>query len=278
MRQALRSIVVALAGGLVAVATVSAQVPDTVPGGGPAVARALAAAANNPAAPVTLFQLRNVLAPSVPGSTGAANIFQLEPVVPVRRFSLIHVPQLLKLTVPFVSLPSPASASGLGDIQLFDLFTFPHSWGRWGLGPALAFPTASDSLLGAGKWQAGPAVAFIYTGIANLVLGAVLQNPISFAGDASRPDVNNLIITPSITYNLAGGWYAGMSDFNTSFDWEDGGAATIPLGLQVGKVQSIGKQPFSFSMEAGYNVARATSTTPHWELGIEATAILSRKH
>ena len=255
----------------------ASQTPDTVPGGGPVSVRALSAAANNPAAPVTLLQLRDVVAPSVPGSTGAGNLLQLEPVIPVRRFHLLPFEQLLKLTVPFPSLPSPVSAFGLGDIELFDLITIKQSWGRWGFGPGLVFPTATDSALGQGKWQAGPAVALIYTGITNLVVGAVLQNPISFAGSATRPDVNSLVITPSATYNLPNGWFAGMSDFNWTFNWEADGAATIPLGIQVGKVHAIGKQPFTFSVEAGYNVARASSATPDWEIGIEITAIFRRK-
>lgn len=255
----------------------ASQAPDTVPGGGAVSARALAAAANNPAAPVTLLQLREVVAPSIPGSAGAGNLFQLEPVIPVRRFHLLPFAQLLKATIPFPSLPAPVNAFGLGDIQLFDLFTIKQSWGRWGFGPALVFPTATDSSLGQGKWQAGPAVAVIYTGIPNLVLGGVLQNPISYAGSATRPNTNSLVFTPSVTFNLAQGWFVGMSDFNMSWNWEDGGAATIPLGVQVGKLHSFGRQPVSFSVEVGYNVVRASSTTPHWEIGVEVTPILRRK-
>jgi len=52
------------------------------------------------------------------------------------------------------------------------------------------------------------------------------------------------------------GWFAGLGDFNVTFNWEDGGAATIPLGPQVGKVFTIGSQPISVSAEAAYVVAR----------------------
>jgi hypothetical protein len=157
---------------------------------------------------------------------------------------------------------------------VFDLVSVKTSWGRWGFGPALVFPTASSRALGAGKWQAGPAVALIYTGIKNLTLGAILQNPASFAGDASRPNVNSLIITPSVTLNLQEGWFVGLSDYNTSFNWENSGAATVLLGVQVGKILRIDKHPLSLSVEAGGSVARPGGTpAPGWIFGIEVTPI-----
>ena len=179
----------------------------------------------------------------------------------------------MKITLPFPSLPSPVSQAGVGDLQVFDLVTISQSWGRWGFGPALVFPTASSPVLGNGKWQAGPSFALIYTGVKHLVVGAVLQNPISYAGSPNRPDVNNLIVTPSLTYNLPEGWFAGYSDFNWVFDWKDHGAVTFPVGLQVGKVFTIGKQPLSFSLEGGYYAARPSSSFPRWTIGIELTPI-----
>ena len=149
--------------------------------------------------------------------------------------------------------------SGVGDLQVFDLVTIKESWGRWGFGPALVFPTASDEALGQGKWQAGLAVALIYTRVKNLTVGAVWQNPFSFAGDSDRAGVNNLIITPTLTYTLEKGWFAGLSDFNWTFDWKDDGAATLLLGLQVGRVFVIGKQDVSLSFEAGGAAARPSS-------------------
>ena len=45
------------------------------------------------------------------------------------------------------------------------------------VGLSFVFPTASSENLGQGKWQIGPAIALMYTGIQNLVFGAVFQNP-----------------------------------------------------------------------------------------------------
>ena len=68
-----------------------------------------------------------------------------------------------------------------------------------------------------------------------------------------------MIITPTFTFNLKEGWFVGLSDYNWTFNWEHGGtaamplgvSATLPLGVQVGKVVTIGRQPVSLSVEAG---------------------------
>jgi hypothetical protein len=46
--------------------------------------------------------------------------------------------------------------------------------------------------------------------------------------------VNALAITPTLTYNLPHGWFAGYCDFEWTIDWKNGGAATNPVGLQCG--------------------------------------------
>lgn len=248
--------------------------PQGGPQAGPADARALANQVNNPAAPVTLIQFRDVLLPSVQGFDGPTNEFQIQPVLPLGPFPSFPLLQLVKVTIPFPSVPSPIGVSGFGDLQVFDLISIKQSWGRWGFGPALVFPTASDPKLGQGKWQAGLSVALMYTGVKHLTAGAILQNPISFAGGRDRANVNNLIITPTLTYNLPDGWFAGLSDFNCTFDWKNDGAGTVLLGAQVGRVFSIDTRGFSLSFEAGGAVATPSSLPrPGWILGFEFSPI-----
>lgn len=230
---------------------------------------------NDPTAPLSLIQFRNVLAPSVPGADGPANLFEIQPVLPVSSSYGIPFDQLIKITLPIGTTPDPGRTTGLGDFQIFDLVTIKQSWGRWGLGPTLLFPTATSDSLGQGKWQAGPAAAFMVTAVKHLQMGAVFQNPISFAGDSSRDRVNALSITPTLTYNLPGGWFGGHSDFDWIIDWQNGGEATIPIGLQIGKVFALGSVPFSFSIEGAYNVRRA-SGEPEWLVGIELNWILPK--
>lgn len=250
--------------------------PPGIAHGAAADPSVLADQAANPAAPLTQIQIRDVLLPNVAGADGATNLLQVQPVVPIGPFKSLPFLQLVKITVQVPSLPAPVKDSGFGDVALFDLVSIKTSWGRWGFGPSFVFPTASSEDLGAGKWQAGPAVALIYTGTRNLTAGAVLQNPVSFAGDPGRPDVNELIINPTLTFNLTKGWFAGLSDFSWTFDWEDGGAATIPLGIQVGKIVRIGRQPLSVSVEAGRTAVRPDGTPdPGWILGFEFSPIFN---
>ena len=85
-----------------------------------------------------------------------------------------------------------------------------------------------------------------------------------------------MIITPTFTFNLAEGWFVGLSDYNFTFNWESGGAATVPLGLQVGKVVTLGKQPVSLSVEAGGAAARPSGApSPGWILGFEVSPIFN---
>ena len=254
-------------------------------------AQEIANEANNPAAPVTLIQFRDILLPNgntpgvvagLGGASGMVNSLQMQPVLPIGPFKSFPHVQLMKITMPIAVSLSGGSAtqqysvSGVGDLQVFDLLTFKESWGRWGVGPALVFPTASAKQLGAGKYQAGPSFALIYTGITNLTVGAVIQNPISYAGSPNRPSVNSMIITPTFTFNLKEGWFVGMSDYNWSFNWENGGALTFPIGVQAGKIIRIGKQPFSLSAEVGGVAARPANTpNPGWLFGFELSPIFN---
>ena len=96
---------------------------------------------------------------------------------------------------------------------------------------------------------------------------------LTFSGGCSRECVDASYITPTLTYKMPGGWFGGYSDFDWIFDWEND-EATIPVGLQIGKVFSLGSVPFSFSLEGAYNVVRPADT-PQWLVGIELNWILT---
>jgi len=228
---------------------------------------------NDPTAPLSLVQFRDILAPDVPGYDGPANLLEIQPVLPIGRSQHIPFAQLIKVTVPVATSPDPGGTTGLGDVEIFDLASIKAPWGRWGIGPVFVIPTATDDELGQGKWQAGPAAAIIVTAVKGLQAGAVFENPISFAGDSKRERVNALSITPTVTYNLPSGWFGGYSDIDLEFDWENGGEATIPLGAQVGKVFKAGTVTLSASVETAYLVARPDGT-PRWVAGFEFTWVL----
>lgn len=107
--------------------------------GGGKTAQEIANEANNPAAPVTLVQFRDILLPNanapgvVPGLGGASgmvNSLQVQPVLPIGPFNSFPYVQLMKITMPIavsISGGSPTqqfSVSGVGDLQVFHLLTF----------------------------------------------------------------------------------------------------------------------------------------------------------
>ena len=51
----------------------------------------------------------------------------------------------------------------------------------------------------------------------------------------------------------------------SGFSWEDGGAPTIPLALQVGRVVKMGSLAWNLAMEGEYTVVNAGSA-PIWSL------------
>lgn len=114
---------------------------------------------------------------------------------PFRTGGLNHI---ARATLP-IPTHTPSDEHGLGDLVLFDLIVFNEPWGRWGLGPVMLFPTASDDALGSDKWAMGPAIGFAARR-PGLLWGAVNQNLFSFAGNDHREDVDVSILQPIVSY------------------------------------------------------------------------------
>jgi hypothetical protein len=106
---------------------------------------------------------------------------------------------------------------GFGDIQesFFWAPKIPHDL-AFGVGPTFIFPTG-DSFIGTGKWQAGPTFAVTWKpGRWSAVL--LFYQVWSFAGQASRSDVNRTRLQPSLSYTFPDStqWKVGSE---TDYDW-----------------------------------------------------------
>src|SRR5215470_13147684 len=117
---------------------------------------------------------------------------------------------ITRTIVPLVNEPGAPGERytfGIGDIQP-TLFLSPPSAETfiWGIGPVLQFPSASATSLGSGKWEIGPAAAAILNW-GPWQVGAQVNNRWSFAGDRSRPSVNEFFIQPLVNYTLPEAWY-----------------------------------------------------------------------
>jgi hypothetical protein len=224
----------------------------------------LQAAAADPTWPLIQVTLDYDLAVTNRGGSGSAHRLLFQPVIPLAPFKGFPVGQIIRPSLPLISSPGPDRATGLGDLTIFDVF-LPrrHSWGALGAGPVVVFPTATDDRLGQGKWQIGPAAAVIYQAIPNVQIGVILQNPISFAGDADRQSVNQLLVQPIAQYNLPDGWYVSMGDLTWTFDWKHGGDATIPLAFQAGRVFPLFGQQWNLAVQPFYTVVHS-GPSPRW--------------
>jgi len=116
---------------------------------------AAAAAANNPLANMTSFQLQNYYASDLYGLPDeTSNTAWLRFVKPFGKV-------LVRASATLETIPTSTteSISGLGDLNVFAayLMTDPSSPKQYGIGPLVVAPTATDEALGADAWQLGAA-------------------------------------------------------------------------------------------------------------------------
>ncbi|MEE9457998.1 MAG: neuromedin U [bacterium] len=149
---------------------------------------------------------------------------------------------------------------GLGDINATAFIT-PAAPGKvmWGVGPILSFPSGSDAKLTTGKWGVGPS-ALVLAMPGRWVLGLLVNNVWSVAGDENRGDVNAFLAQPFANYNLPHGWYLSSSPIITA-NWkaEEDDRWTVPFGAGVGKLHRFGKLPVNLAAHGYYNVVHLES-------------------
>ena len=251
----------------------------------------LAGEARDPTASVTAFQIRYDLVSSfhnLPDATQGSIV--LQPVIPWKLAGKPHVGRVtlgyttsgpdwgdLALAAEAGNLPPnyvpTADKTGLGDLALVDFFIFDAPWsGRWGIGPALIVPTASDPALGSEKWSIGPAAVAIYRKD-KLQIGLLGQGLFSIAGDSDRDDVNVISFQPFGGYGFAGGWSVGLSDmkFNYNLDAKQWVAAS--LGGRLEKLVQFGKLPARLFVDVEYQFVDSI-VAPEWTYRFSVVPLL----
>ncbi len=180
--------------------------------------------------------------------------------------------------LPLINQPVGSSDEefGLGDLN-YSLFFSPADPGKWiwGVGPTVTLPTATDDVLGSGKFSAGPtAIALSMPG--QWVIGGLVSQQWSFAGEGGREDVNSMAFQYFVNYNLKKGWSI-KSTPTILANWEASSSDTwtVPFGGGVGKVFKIKKQPFSAALQLFYNVERPDDASD-WDLQFTLTALFPK--
>jgi hypothetical protein len=246
----------------------------------------LAKAAQNPVAAMISLPFQNNILFGVGPDDDVANVLNIQPVIPftvgdwnIINRTIVPLIYLPEVTSGLPELPEGVSAGetfGLGDIN-HSIYFSPADSGPviWGIGPSLTFPTATDEMLGTEKWSAGPAaVALAQPG--PWVVGSLVRQLWSFAGDGDRQDVSQLLIQPFVNYNMEDGWYLVSSPIITA-NWEadSDDTWTVPVGGGFGKIFRIGNQPMNAQLQGFYNVEHP-QFGPEWIMRFQLQFLFPR--
>lgn len=237
---------------------------------------ALAKAAQNPIADMISLPLQNNTYFGVGTDGDTANVLNIQPVYPLSYgdwnvitrtiVPLVYVPDL---TAGLAELPSQdreGSKFGLGDIN-FSAYLSPATTGKvmLGIGPSITFDSATSRETGSGKYSAGPAAVVVYMP-KPWVVGTLVRQLWSFAGNSSRDTVSQLLVQPFVNYNFGEGWYAVSAPIITA-NWEAERSADtwqVPIGGGFGKIFRVGAQPMNVSLQ-GYRMIESSRFGPDWQ-------------
>lgn len=216
-----------------------------------------------------------------PGSE-TQHLLNIQPVYPISLSADWNL--ITRTIVPVLSQPAFAAGqereTGLGDIQL-SLFLSPASAASgviWGVGVVGQLETATDDRLGQGKWGLGPtAVALKISG--PWVVGGLINNIWSVAGDDGRANVNQMLIQPFVNYNFPQhpGRYLTFSPIITA-NWEadSDNTWTLPLGLGIGQVTKFGRLPVNLQASAYYNIDKPDVVGADWQLRLQMALLFPK--
>jgi len=193
-------------------------------------------------------------------------VFNIQPVFPVNLSGdwILYSRTILPLVDQPGSAPGEGYTFGTGDIQETVLLSPPSSPAFiWGLGTVFQAPSASSTSLGSGKWEIGPAAAAILTG-KWWQLGGQVYNLWSFAGDASRPAVNAMLVQPLLNVFLPQNWYLTFGPQVTA-NWKasSGNKWTVPVGGGIGRAFSVAGKSGTAQVEA-YKYVERPSGSATW--------------
>ena len=219
----------------------------------------LAKMSQNPIGNIVSLPFQNNTSFGIGPDDKVSNVLNIQPVYPTSlgsKWNLINraiVPVVYRQEV----IPGTGSAFGLGDISYTGFFS-PADPGKliWGVGPSFLFPTATESRWSSDKWSAG-AGAIALTMPGNWVLGGLVSNVWSFAGDDDAADVNQMSFQVIANYNLSDGWYLSSTPVIIA-NWEapSSNRWTIPIGGGVGKIMKWGNQNVDLKVQGYYNLKK----------------------
>jgi hypothetical protein len=254
---------------------------DTAGGGGASADNEKAASAElakklqNPVASLISVPIQNNWDFGIGPANAMRYTANVQPVIP---FSLNENLNLITRTiVPVIYAESAVKggrdAWGLGDVVQSFFLSPAEPVAGWivGAGPALLYPTATDSTLGGGKWGAGP-TAVVLQQKNGWTYGALANHLWSYEGWGNN-EVNATFVQPFLSYTTKKFTTFGLATEST-YDWSNR-QWTVPLVASVSQLLKIGKQPVQFSLGAKY-YADIPSGGPDWGLRFAVTFLFPK--
>ncbi len=220
-----------------------------VPGTGESTDQDAIKQANNPLASIKTVNVHNYFTPMLSGVPNAT-IDQIW-----LRYAQPIGPIIFRVSMPAVveSFPWVEPQAGLGDLNAFVMYKLPLKTEGidLGIGPAITFPTGTNSM-GAGKWQLGASAVVFFMNNPVIQWGSLVTWQMSIAGDEDRSDVNMLTPQLFFMWQIGGGTYLRSTAIWT-FDFINE-AYNIPIGLGIGKVVKSGNLVFNIFLEPQVSV------------------------
>jgi hypothetical protein len=199
----------------------------------------LSARATDPTASLMSFGFVNDFHTSFHDLDDKGFEFRFQPVVPFRAWGASNI---LRVVVPYQGT-GPGNA-GLKDVSIFDLIIVPQHWGRLAVGPVMSLSQSESDA--ESKFAIGPAIGVVKPLSKRLLVGAFSQNLF-----AAHTGISQL--QPVITYQLGHGWALSAGDAQFTYDWERDEWTNVPVGVQLGVVRIVAKQPLRFYVNPQWN-------------------------
>jgi hypothetical protein len=221
-------------------------------------AEELAKKLSNPVASLISVPFQNNTDFGIGPYHGSRNTLNFQPVIPIHLSSKINL--ITRVVIPLVSQydigTSGSYQFGLSDAVLSAFFSPAEAKNGlvWGVGPVFLLPIATENELATRKWGAGP-TALILKQTHGWTFGLLANQIWSFAGDANRPDVNQMFIQPFLSYNWKSGAGIGINSEITQ-NWLTGNTTAF-INPTLSAVTKLGGQIVSVVVGPRIQVASA---------------------
>ena len=211
-------------------------------------------------APLFSITLQNFFVASRWDRPGTANVVEFRSLIP---FKVWDQENLIRVDIPFRT--ASELGPGLSDVRFFDLVMFKTDTAIWGVGPV--FNLGINRGPGTDSLQAGPAATFISKAFPSLSMGLLNQN--FFSGQVAFS-----ALQPILSFDLNQRWTIGLGELPIVYNWKNTTFAVFSVGLQLGVLVDLAKQPVRFFMNPQYNT-RSNSQLYQWTIALGMTLPLS---